>query len=313
MSTNSNPRVSVVIPVYDDYGRLSTCLEALAQQTYPGDDFEIVVVDNGTPEERVVAVEEEFANVRRTSEEKQGSYAARNRGLEVADGELFAFTDADCIPTEAWLERGIEALTSSESIGLVGGSIELFAHEEDAPTAAELWELRRGFPQRHYVEELDFAATANMFTRRSVFEEVGRFDADLRSGGDRDWGERVAEAGFDQVYASEAFIRHPARRTLPDLLQKMVRTTRGDYRRREQNGEFSPLTRSWRMLRAAGDLALGPVRFGWTALAAPGSLGEGIRFAAADGLVRATRELVALEQLGTRLAEPSSDQESTDR
>ena len=301
MSKRDRTFVSVVVPVYDDYPRLQETVEALEAQSYASGDYEVVVVDNGTPAHRIVDLESAFEHVRMTSESKQGSYAARNAGIEAAEGDLFAFTDADCLPAEGWLAAGVEALEADESVGLVGGPIDLFARDEDAPTLAELWELRRGFPQREYVEEMNFSATANMFTRRRVFDDVGRFDDDLQSGGDREFGERVAAAGYRQEYTPAARVRHPARHALRDLLKKTVRTTRGDYRRREQHGEFSPPTRLLRMARAAGDIAIGPLKAAVTAATEPGSCEERAKFAVTDELVSAARELVAIEQLGGHL------------
>lgn len=301
MRNGAEQPVSVVIPVYDDYHRLQECLSALEHQTFPSDRYEVIVVDNGTPDHAFVDVSARFAHVEMAFESEPGSYAARNAGIEKANGELLAFTDADCLPDEQWLEEGIGRLRADKSIGLVGGAIELFAGSDHGPTPAERWELRRGFPQRKYVERFHFAATANMFARRRVFEEVGAFNHDLKSGGDREWGERVADAGFRQVFESRARVRHPARATLRALLQKTVRTTRGDYRRREQSGEFDPIRRLRRMLWAVGDLATAPLRLGLSAAADSGSPRERVEFAAVDELVRMTREIVALEQLGSAI------------
>ena len=301
MSTNANPTASVIIPVYDDYERLQSCLEALDEQTYPAHAHEVIVADNGTPPERRIDMAERFDNVRMTVETKTGSYAARNAGLEVAAGEILAFTDADCLPEAQWLEEGVRTLEETENCGMVGGPISLFPEDATHPTLAETWELERGFPQRSYVEELNFSATANMFTTRDVIDDVGSFDDDLKSGGDREFGERVAAAGYRQLYAPEARVRHPARRAMRDLLKKTVRTTRGDYRRREKKGEFSPPTRLLRLLRAAGDVAISPLRLGWLIATEGKPVDEAVKFALADTLVSSTRELVAIEQLGTHL------------
>ena len=81
-----------------------------------------------------------------------------------------------------------------------GFGIEVFARDPHAPTLAELWELERAFPQERYLRELHFSVTANAFTTRAVIERVGTFNADLKSGGDREFGERVWAAGLPLVY-----------------------------------------------------------------------------------------------------------------
>jgi GT2 family glycosyltransferase len=313
MSESSQPLVSVVIPVYDDYGPLEDCLRRLESQTYPGRRFEVVVVDNGTPAERTAAVEEAFDGVRRIRHPEGGSYTARNAGIEVAEGELFAFTDADCLPASGWLEAGVAALGESDDVGLVGGAIELFAEDPENPSAAEFWELVSGFPQRHYLRDLHFAATANMFTRRPVFDEVGVFDDALRSGGDREWGERVHEAGYEQVFAPEARIRHPARRRVRALVSKRIRTTKGDYRRRERRGEFSPGTRAAEMARLGAELAMSPLRAGWSAWERLDSTERAATFAATEGILQATKRVTALWELGRRLLDAPDRYERTPR
>jgi len=304
MSETSVPSVTVVVPVYDDYGPLEACLEALEDQSYPDDRLEIAVVDNGTPESRIPDFPERDSPVRHLNYPEGGSYAARNAGIEATDGEILAFTDADCRPEPEWLREGVRALRSPpENVGLVGGAVDLYADDPEAPTAAEFWELVSGFPQRHYIRDLHFAATANMLTFRSVVEEVGPFDHELRSGGDREWGERVYEAGYDLVYAPDAIVRHPARRTLTSLVRKRIRTTRGDYRRRERRGELSPPARALEMARRAAELAVLPVRTGLSTARSLDSSKGVCKFAAAEGLLQATKRIVALHELGGRLCD----------
>jgi len=297
----NEPDVTVVIPVFDDYRTLRSTLEALEHQTYPSERYEVLVVDNGTPSHEKSDPSQLFDRVTQITEPKGGSYAARNAGIDASDSEVLAFTDADCLPAEEWLEAGVEALLADDEIGLVGGELEIFTADSGVPTAAETWEMRRGFPQRHYVEDLNFAATANMLTRRSVFLAVGLFDGELASGGDREFGERVAAAGYRQVFAPGALVRHPARSQLRDLIRKTVRTTRGDFERRENLGEFDRVRRLWRIMRAAGDVAISPLNVAWTAAMEEGPVDERLKFALVEGVVGATRELVAIEQLVRRM------------
>src|SRR6185503_20329850 len=119
-------------------------------------------------------------------EEAAGAYTARNRGVTAARGEVLAFTDADCIPGRRWLEHGVRALTRVPRCGLVAGRIEVFARDPRHPRASELYEAAAAFRQQDYVQRWRFGATANLITRREVFESVGAFDGRLRSLGDRE-------------------------------------------------------------------------------------------------------------------------------
>ncbi|MHC5088694.1 MAG: glycosyltransferase family 2 protein, partial [Planctomycetota bacterium] len=74
------PFLSIIIPVYNDNKGLSRLLPSLKQQTYPGDKYEIIVVDNGSSE-NVQAVTDTFEDIILFYENNiQSSYAARNKG-----------------------------------------------------------------------------------------------------------------------------------------------------------------------------------------------------------------------------------------
>jgi glycosyltransferase involved in cell wall biosynthesis len=226
-SSDARPFVSVVVPVYDHGEHLPEALLALADQTYSG-EWEIVVVDNGS----CVGLEATVAShprARLVHEARVGSYAARNRGVQEARGEVLAFTDADCRPEPSWLAAGTEALLADPACGLIAGRIDVEVRDPRRPTAAELYESVAAFSQREYVERWRFGATANLFTRREVFARVGPFDESLYSLGDRDWGRRVFEAGFAQRYAEVARVRHPARRSVGELLRRARRMAGGYY------------------------------------------------------------------------------------
>jgi glycosyltransferase involved in cell wall biosynthesis len=233
------PFVSVIIPVYNDSVRLTKCLHALDRQTYPSDRYEILVIDNGSTQSIDMLVGE-HANARAALEPKPGSYAARNKGLSVARGEVIAFTDSDCIPSPQWIAQGVEALLGNKEGGLVGGGIQVFPADPRRATAVELYDLVRGLVQKDYVHS-GFAVTANLFTFRHVIETVGPFDAELKSGGDAEWGQRAVARGFRFVYAEAASIAHPARRTLGQIYDKVARVTGGCHQVHQNDPVHVPL------------------------------------------------------------------------
>jgi glycosyltransferase involved in cell wall biosynthesis len=226
MVSAPSPRVSVIVPVYNDPARLRACLAALNDQSYPPDRFEVVVVDNGSsPPVRTWLTDSE--RIRGFSESLPGSYAARNRGISNARGEIVAFCDADCLPHPDWIEMGVARLTDDTGAHLVGGKIEIFPRDRLRPTAVELYEMVTYLRQREYVERRGFAATANLFAFRSVFEEVGRFDEIAKSSGDVEWCQRAVARGFRLVYADRARVRHPAQSSLRGLMRRVARLVGG--------------------------------------------------------------------------------------
>lgn len=219
--TPDSPLVSVIIPVRDDSVRLESCLEALARQENPGAAYEVLVIDNGSKDDpgSVVA---QFPGVRMLSEPHPGADRARNVGIRAARGAVLAFTDSDCIPHPDWIRCGVEALARLTTPGLVAGRIEVTARHPEAPTLAELHDLVLAFQQERCVRRSHYGATANILTRREVFEAVGPFREDY--GGDAEWGLRVYRSGRPVVYADDVRVAHPARDTLADLV---ARTRRG--------------------------------------------------------------------------------------
>jgi cellulose synthase/poly-beta-1,6-N-acetylglucosamine synthase-like glycosyltransferase len=239
-------RASVIIPIYNDADRLGTCLAALEAQTYPRSEFEIIVVDNGSTD-NVAEVARRFPRVRLLSEPTPGSYAARNRGLAVATGDVIAFTDSDCIPGPQWLANGIAALRRDDRCGLVAGGIRVTFALPEHPTLCELYDSVFDFDQERFIARSKFGCTANALTRGRVLRDVGLFDGRMRSVGDRDLGNRIAAAGYRLVFANEAVVSHPGRRTVRDLLRKRLRVAGGHHHRASR--------RSWPRLRLLHALA----------------------------------------------------------
>jgi glycosyltransferase involved in cell wall biosynthesis len=235
VETSEAPRVSVVIPVYNDAGPLAKCLEALEHQTHPESSFRVNVVDNDS-EEDIGAVVDSFECARLLFEAQPGSYAARNRGIRETDGDVLAFTDADCVPAETWIEEGVRHLTGEPACDLVGGGLDFSFRTENRPSPPEFFDATHYLDQKKYVREGKFAATANAFAWRRLFEEVGLFDASRQSGGDTEWGKRVHRCGYRICYADSARVQHPARHTYAALRRKKLRVVEGTTQARKERG-----------------------------------------------------------------------------
>jgi GT2 family glycosyltransferase len=230
------PFVRVIIPVYEDWERLNICLEALDEQTYPADNFEVVVVDNGSNTVPVPGSYKFPLSVKVC--QKPGSYAARNLGLSGSHADIFAFTDADCIPEPGWIENGVKVLQEPRhSYDLAAGRIKLFAKNTTQPTAAELFELSLEFDQERSVKRKGSAVTANLFVSQNAMQKLGGFDENLKSGGDIDFTKRGRIAGFSIIYVKDAVVQHPARTSLKELYKKSRRKAGGDIDKRQGWGK----------------------------------------------------------------------------
>ncbi len=122
------PRISVIIPAYNEAEFIPQALEALERQTLPRGSYKIIVVDNNSGD-----ITGELAKLKAdkvVAEKTQGTNFARQRGVDESDKntDIYAFCDADCEPGETWLEDivkylsipGVAAVSGPYDFGLTG-------------------------------------------------------------------------------------------------------------------------------------------------------------------------------------------------
>jgi glycosyltransferase involved in cell wall biosynthesis len=214
----SDPFVSVIVPHYHDLGRLQLCLQALELQTYDPARFEVIVADNGSPEGEAAVATAIGKRGRLTLAQEKGAGPARNAGAAAARGQVFAFTDADCLPAPGWLKEGVAAL---EAYDFVGGAMEVLVEDPARMTSEEAFETVFAFDNETYVRKKGFTVTANLFCRRDVFAAAGGFRAGVSE--DLEWSGRARAKGFRIGYAAKAVVGHPARRNWSELQGKWRR------------------------------------------------------------------------------------------
>lgn len=227
----ARPLVSVIVPVFDDAGRLAACLKALDDQ-HTQRTFEVIVVDNGSRDDPAAAAAH-YAFARTVPEPSPGSYGARNTGARHARGDILAFTDADCLPSPAWIERGATAVERLNRPCIIAGGIDVFVPGSDGGRSTRhpvvAYELATAFRQREYVERKHFGPTANLFVTRTAFDALRGFDGRLRSGGDKDFGSRAFAAGIPLLFDAGVRVAHPSRPEVAALEAKVRRVVGGEH------------------------------------------------------------------------------------
>jgi glycosyltransferase involved in cell wall biosynthesis len=199
-------RISVVIPTYERPDLIARCLEALARQDFPADEFEIVVADDGASA-RIETLVQTMAQRLRAGPRLRyvavtgthGPAAARNTGWRAASAEVIAFTDDDTVPERDWLSQGMKAIAQADAVsGWVVVPI------PDPPTDYEL--------DAHGLEGAEFV-TANCFVRRAALERIDGFDERFR----RAWREdsdlyfTLLEHRQRVIWEPRARVLHPVR------------------------------------------------------------------------------------------------------
>jgi glycosyltransferase involved in cell wall biosynthesis len=198
-------RVSVVVPTCNRPALLERCLAALEAQDFDPSAFEVIVADDAASPETEQQVRTSAARascrvrylpISRT----HGPAAARNAGWRLAEGEIVAFTDDDCLPDPSWLSTGVAAFES----GVAAVSGRVIVPIPDPPTDYE--RDAAGLERSEFV-------TANCFCRLEVLDAVGGFDERFLSAWreDSDLHFKIIATGGRIARAPDAVVVHPVR------------------------------------------------------------------------------------------------------
>ncbi|WP_080530772.1 glycosyltransferase family 2 protein [Alloalcanivorax xenomutans] len=228
-----NTAITVIVPIFKHWHLMDVFFEKMEQQTLPKSLWELVIVDNGSPE---VPLENDLPGFAKVLVcDKPGSYAARNVGIKCAKGELLVFTDADCQPDPDWLKvHWAEYKANGDQI-LNAGAVKVTKLTKGDPNEYELYDIFLGIPQKRYVTSRGYAVTANLGIPAEVFNKAGVFDDSRFSGGDAEYCKRANEKGFKLRYADAAVVLHPARSSWSELETKARRVKGGQIK----NGSYT--------------------------------------------------------------------------
>ncbi len=232
------PAISILIPHRNDSEKLELCIKALTNQSYPREYFEIIVIDNDSDTVHKENVDKlpGLYEIKLLNQPIQSSYAARNLGLKHARGEYIAFTDSDCIPDADWIKNGLECLENKD---IIGGRINLFYKNPENPNTVELFEKIYSFRQNIFINKYHYSATANLITHSYILEDVGYFNEEMKSNGDREWCLRARQKGHIITYCDSVIVNHPARNSFRDFTRRQLRLCGGGYNIRKQSGRSS--------------------------------------------------------------------------
>ncbi|VVB91062.1 Glycosyltransferase AglE [uncultured archaeon] len=212
-------KVSIIVPVLNGGLQTKKCIESLINQDFPKDQYEIIIVDNGSNDNTMSILSDykEYINV--LVEPEKGSYAARNKGINISKGEIIAFTDADCIANKNWLKELCIGIRDKD-IGCVVGSIAAYPGK----TLVEIYSKNRDVLSQKITLDskfLPYGQTANVAFRKDVLEKIGNFDNTLYTGGDADIAWRMQlMTTYKLIYRPEANVEHHHRTSIKKLFMQ---------------------------------------------------------------------------------------------
>lgn len=180
----SQPLVSVILPVFNGAEFIAEAVASVWRQDYPA--LEVIIIDDGSTDATPDVVASLSGDICYVRQVNAGPAAARNRGLEIARGDLIAFLDADDLWPANKLAWQLPALMDTPSVDIVMGltqTMRAFDNEENTPT------LQPALPPR-----LAFHLGSAVM-RSGVFAQVGTLNEALRYSEDVDWFTRAREYG----------------------------------------------------------------------------------------------------------------------
>jgi GT2 family glycosyltransferase len=220
MPTLTPPLISIVIVTWNSGKHLPRCLDCLARQALQ--DFEIVLIDNGSSDNSIAGLEEQYPHLGLRVErlaKNIGFAAGNNRGAQLARGKWLVLLNADAFPEPDWLAELITASTANPEFSsfssrqLQASNPSILDGTGDAYHVSGLaWRLGLGYPaDTHGLEKAEIfspCAAAAMYLREA-FLDVGGFDEDFFSYfEDVDLGFRLQLRGYRCLYLPHAVVHH---------------------------------------------------------------------------------------------------------
>jgi glycosyltransferase involved in cell wall biosynthesis len=220
--------ISVIVCTRDRAPKLKRCLRHMAE-TYRRAElrWQLIVVDNGSVDD-TKAVVAEFADALPLSyayEAKHGLSHARNRGIAMAEHDIIAFTDDDCLVAPDWARTIVGEFAAKPELSILGGRVEL-ADAGDHRVALRVHDRAEAVTTIERI--MVMMSGCNIAFRRDVFDEVGRFDTAFGKGKrigsaeDIELLYRALKRGRTIGYSPNVLVRHAHGRNTPAALESLA-------------------------------------------------------------------------------------------
>ena len=252
--------VSVIVPAYNAAPTLPRCIDALLNQTFDLQVYEIIIVDDGSIDETAELAGRSGVSLVRQNH--AGPAAARNAGISRACGDLLLFTDADCEPTPNWIEAMVRPFADPSVMGCKG--IYCTRQRGLLPRFVQV-EYEEKYRSMERVHCIDFIDTYSAAYRESVFLKEGLFSEDILAAEDVEFSFRLAQRGYRLIFNPQAIVYHKHAQSLAHYLRRKFRFGRWRLRvyiRHPQKiggDSHTPRDLRWQLLLVAITLLSVPV------------------------------------------------------
>lgn len=207
------PRISVVIPTFNNARFLPLALDSVFAQDFAG--VEVIVVDDGSTDGTAAALRPFAAQIRYVWQENAGSAAARNAGLALARGAYVVFLDADDVLLPGKFRLQAAMLDERPSLGMAHSGWQIINDAGEVINTVEPWRAAPVLDVETWLRRKPVKMGAMLF-RREWLQRVGGLDPELRQSQDVDLMLRLALAGCTAVWLRQPTMcyRHHANSTI---------------------------------------------------------------------------------------------------
>jgi glycosyltransferase involved in cell wall biosynthesis len=207
------PRISVVVPTYNRLDTLRHVVPSLVAQDVRRDEYEIIVADSNSNDgtaEFLAGIAREHPLVHHLPGRYSGRAAARNAGIEAAQGRIVLFTDADIIASADLLSCHLEHHDKPGTRAVVGMEVQVSSYEDYLAKRANRAKRDPLHGEKSKRLSWLYFLTGNASVPKAELDRVGRFDEGFTGYGheDLELGYRLQHAGVPIVYEPRAVDYH---------------------------------------------------------------------------------------------------------
>jgi O-antigen biosynthesis protein len=212
------PLVSVIIPVYGQIGYTVRCLASI-QKHLPGMPFEVIVVDDCSPDNSLEVLEKVRGIRLVRNEQNQGFIRSCNAGAAAAKGEYLCFLNNDTEVAPAWLDELLRTFSSLPGTGLAGSKL-VYPDGRLQEAGGIIWQDGSAWnfgrlqdplkPEFNYAREVDYCSGASIMVPAALYRELGGFDEHYLPAycEDSDLALKIRDRGYRVIYQPMSTIVH---------------------------------------------------------------------------------------------------------
>ncbi len=213
------PKVSVIIPTYNCYRYITQTVESVLEQTFT--DYEIIIIDDGSTDNTHPVLEPYLDKINYVYQTNRGVAAARNRGLEMAQGEFIAFLDHDDVYLPDKLSVQVACFEAQPEVGMVHSGWRRINSAGESLGDVKPWLNVPKLDLIGWIQWMPVLFTPMLF-RREWLDQVGKLDTGFKQACDVDLIQRLALMGCQTAWVRQitaCYREHDRNDSLNTILQ----------------------------------------------------------------------------------------------